>query len=137
MPCFTDPIAFHSTLTKTYNPMSPHQVIPFETSYTNVGNGYDTYFGLFQAPVSGYYQFVLTSQAHPSSSYMVNLEMVRNGNMLCRTHAATYGQEGFCVAMVHLNKGDDVWVRHYDGQGTYLYYGNYVPSFSGHLIKAD
>lgn len=116
--------------------MSPHQIIPFEQSYTNVGDGYDIYFGLFQAPVSGYYQFVLTSQANPNS-YMVNLEMVRNGNMLCRAHAATYGQEGYCVAMVHLNKGDDVWVRHYDGQGTYLYHGYYVPSFSGHLIKAD
>lgn len=136
MQCFTDPIAFHSTLIKQYSQMSPHQVIPFERSYTNVGNGYDANFGLFQAPVSGYYQFVLTSQAN-TNSYMVNLEMVRNGNMLCRAHAATYGQEGYCVAMVHLNKGDDVWVRHYDGQGTYLYYGYYVPSFSGHLIKAD
>lgn len=136
VPFFSDPIAFHSVLNKHYSPMSPHQVIPFEISYTNVGNGYDVYFGLFQAPVSGYYQFVLTSQANPNS-YMVNLEMVRNGSMLCRAHAATYGQEGFCVAMVHLNKGDDVWVRHYDGQGTYLYYANYVPSFSGHLIKAD
>lgn len=137
MSCFTDPIAFHSTLTKTYSPMSPHQIIPFERVYiTNVGNGYDLYFGLFQAPVSGYYQFVLTSQANPNS-YMVNLEIVRNGNMLCRAHAATYGQEGYCIAMVHLNKGDDVWVRHYNGEGTYLYNGYIVPSFSGHLIKAD
>lgn len=136
MQWFTDPIAFYSTLRKTYSQMSPHQIIPFELSYANVGNGYDTNFGLFQAPVSGYYQFVLTSQANPNS-YMVNLEMVRNGNMLCRAHAATYGQEGYCVAMVHLNKGDDVWVRHYDGQGTYLYYGQNVPSFSGHLIKAN
>lgn len=136
MQCFTDPIAFYSTLRKTYSQMSPHQIIPFEIAYANVGNGYDDNFGLFQAPVSGYYQFVLTSQANPNS-YMVNLEMVRNGNMLCRAHAATYGQEGYCVAMVHLNKGDDVWVRHYDGQGTNLYYGQNVPSFSGHLIKAD
>lgn len=116
--------------------MSSHQVIPFEYANTNVGNGYDTFFGLFEAPVSGYYQFVLTSQAHPSSSYMVNLEIVRNGNMLCRAHAATYGQEGYCVAMVHLNKDDDVWVRHYNGEGTYLYF-NYVVAFSGHLIKAS
>lgn len=135
MQCFTDPIAFHSTLSKSYSQMSPHQIIPFEVSYVNVGNGYDSYFGLFQAPVSGYYQFVLTSQV--PSSYMVNLEIVRNGNMLCRAHAATYSQEGYCVTMIHLNKGDDVWVRHYGGQGTYLYHGNFVPSFSGHLIKAD
>ena len=114
--------------------MSPHQVIPFRYAPTNVGNGYDSHFGLFQAPVSGYYQFVLTCLAHPN--YMVNLEMVKNGNLLCRAHAATYGQEGFCVAMVYLDKGDDVWVRHYNGQGTYLYHSNYVPSFSGHLIKA-
>lgn len=137
MPYFTDPIAFHSVLNRNYSPMSPNQVIPFETLYTNVGNGYDSNFGLFQAPVSGYYQFVLTSQAYHSSSYMVNLEMVRNGNMLCRAHAATYGQEGFCVAMVHLNKGDDVWVRHYSGEGDYLSAIYRVPSFSGHLIKAD
>lgn len=135
MQCFTDPIAFHSTLSKSYSQMSPHQIIPFEVSHTNVGNGYDSYFGLFQAPVSGYYQFVLTSQV--PASYMVNLEMVKNENMLCRAHAATYSQEGYCVAMVHLNKGDDVWVRHYNGEGTYLYTGYYVPSFSGHLIKAD
>lgn len=137
MQCFTDLIAFHSVLNNDYSPMSPQQVIPFEMVIAAVGNGYDKNFGLFQAPVSGYYQFVLTSQAYPSSSYMVNLEMVRNGNMLCRAHAATYGQEGYCVAMVHLNKGDDVWVRHYDGQGTLLFHGKRVPSFSGHLIKAD
>lgn len=115
--------------------MSPHQVIPFDGAYTNVGGGYDSNFGLFQAPVSGYYQFVLTCQAYPNS-YMVNLEMVRNGNLLCRAHAATYGQEGYCVAMVHLDKGDDVWVRHYNGQGTFFYHGYRVPIFSGHLIKA-
>ena len=114
--------------------MSPHQVIPFGYAPTNVGNGYDPQFGLFQAPVSGYYQFVLTCQAHPN--YMVNLEMVKNGNLLCRAHAATNYQEGFCVAMVHLDKADDVWVRHYNGQGTYLYDGYDVSSFSGHLIKA-
>ena len=114
--------------------MSPHQVIPFEVSYANGGQGYDAYFGLFQAPVSGYYQFVLTCLAHPN--YMVNLEMVKNGNLLCRAHAATNYQEGFCVAMVHLDKGDDVWVRHYNGEGTYLYDGNEVSTFSGHLIKA-
>lgn len=136
MPCFTDPIAFYSSLTRSYSTMSPHQVIPFEYQHINVGNGFDSYFGLFRAPVSGYYQFVLTSQAAPNS-YMVNLEIVKNGNMLCRAHAATYGQEGYCIAMVHLNKGDDVWVRHYNGEGTYLYDGYSVPSFSGHLIKAD
>lgn len=117
--------------------MSSHQAIPFEFENTNVGGGYDRHFGLFQAPVSGYYQFVLTFQAYPSSSYMVNLEVVRNGNVMCSAHGATYGQEGYCVAMVHLSKGDDVWVRHYNGEGTYLYYPNYVGAFSGHLIKAS
>lgn len=116
--------------------MSPHQIIPFEYANTNVGNGYDSNFGLFQAPVSGYYQFVLTSRAY-SSSYMVNLEMVKNGNMLCRAHAATYRQEGYCFAMVHLYKGDDVWVRHYNGEGRYLHNDLNIPSFSGHLIKAS
>lgn len=115
--------------------MSPHQVIAFEYADTNVGGGYDQNFGLFQAPISGYYQFVLTSHANPPS-YMVNLEMVRNGNMLCRAHAATYHQEGYCVAMVYLNKGDDVWVRHYNGEGTNLDFDLFVSSFSGHLIKA-
>lgn len=91
MQCFTDPIAFHSVLYNNYSPMSPHQVIQFELVFANVGYGYDKNFGLFQAPVSGYYQFVLTSQAYHTSSYMVNLEIVRNGIMLCRAHAATYG----------------------------------------------
>lgn len=130
----TDPVAFYGVLSRDYYPMSPNQVIPFESTYTNFGGGYDALFGLFQAPVPGYYQFVLTCQAHPS--YMVNLEMVKNGNLLCRAHAATNYQGGFCVAMVHLDKGDDVWVRHYNGQGTYLFYASNVPSFSGHLIKA-
>lgn len=135
-PCLTDPIAFHSVLQKSYPEMSPHQIIPFEYANTNVGNGYDSNFGLFQAPVSGYYQFVLTSRAY-SNSYMVNLEMVKNGNMLCRAHAATYRQEGYCIAMVHLYKGYDVWVRHYNGEGRYLHYDLSIPSFSGHLIKAS
>lgn len=35
--------------------------------------------------------------------------------MFCCVYVVMYGQEGFCVVMVYLNKGDDVWVRYYDG----------------------
>lgn len=35
--------------------------------------------------------------------------------MLCCVYVVMYGQEGYCVVMVYFNKGDDVWVRYYDG----------------------
>ena len=115
--------------------MSPNQIIQFNQIKTNIGNAYDANFGLFKAPRAGLYEFVLIATAY--SSNMVNLEMVRNGVMLCRAHAASNNYEtGVCVSMVHLDQGDDVWVRHYNGEGRYIY-NNYHPTFAGHLIQAD
>lgn len=57
--------------------------------------------------------------------------------MLCCVYVVMYGQEGYCVVMVYLNKGDDVWVRYYGGEGIYLYFIYVVLLFLGYLIKVD
>ncbi|KAK3109152.1 hypothetical protein FSP39_024115, partial [Pinctada imbricata] len=126
---------FQAQLTTSYSTMSPKQIIQFDNITTNIGNAYDENFGRFKAPFAGLYEFVLTATSY--SGQMVNLEMVKNGAMLCRAHAASSNYEtGVCVSMVHLDVDDDVWVRHYNGQGSYLY-STYYPTFAGHLIKAD
>lgn len=116
--------------------MSPRQTIVYNTVITNIGNSYDSNFGVFKAPFPGYYEFVATISAY--TGYYVDVEMVLNNRMLCRAHAGAPNMDvGMCIAMVHLNIDDDVFVRHYNGRGTYIYGGYNYPSFSGHLIRRD
>ncbi|XP_069136623.1 cerebellin-1-like [Argopecten irradians] len=132
----TAPVVFHATLSNSYSVMSPKQTIVYNTVITNQGNAYDSNFGVFKAQFPGLYEFVATVSAY--SGYYVDVEMVLNNRMLCRAHAGSPNMEiGMCVSMVHLNTGDDVFVRHYSGRGTYIYGGYAYPSFSGHLIARD
>ncbi|OWF52834.1 heavy metal-binding protein HIP-like [Mizuhopecten yessoensis] len=132
----SNPLVFHATLSTSYSIMSPKQTIVYNTVITNVGNAYDSNFGVFKATAPGLYEFIATVSAY--TGYYVDVEMVLNNRMLCRAHAGAPDMEiGMCVSMVHLNTGDDVFVRHYSGRGTYIYGGYNYPSFSGHLIARD
>ncbi|XP_033750032.1 C1q-related factor-like [Pecten maximus] len=132
----SEPMVFHAILSNSYSVMSPKQTIVYNTVITNIGNAYDSNFGVFKARFPGLYEFVATVSAH--TGYYVDVEMVLNNRMLCRAHAGSPNMDiGMCVSMVHLNTGDDVFIRHYSGRGTYIYGGYSYPSFSGHLIARD
>ncbi|OWF52833.1 uncharacterized protein LOC110447214 [Mizuhopecten yessoensis] len=116
--------------------MSPKQVIVFERVITNIGQAYDSNFGVFKVPYSGLYEFIVTIAA--AKDHFVDVVLVKNAATLCKAHASTPDQGiGMCVAIVHATKDDDIIVRHLNGIGTHLSGQNGYSSFSGHLISAD
>ncbi|XP_060066501.1 C1q-related factor-like [Ylistrum balloti] len=126
------PVVFHARLQNSIYPIGTNQIIAYEDVVTNVGNGYDSFTGLFRAPVGGAYEFVATMWS--SDGNYLEFEMVRNGVDLCYGRASQSNQTmGTCVSMVELSAGDRVWVRHLSGRGTYANGADY-PSFVGHLI---
>ncbi|XP_033750028.1 C1q-related factor-like [Pecten maximus] len=126
------PVVFHARLQNAIYPIGTNQIIAYEDVVTNVGNGYDSFTGLFRAPVGGAYEFIATMWS--SDGNFLEIEMVRNGVDLCYGRASQSNQTmGSCVSMVELSAGDRVWVRHLSGRGTYAN-GQEYPSFAGHLI---
>jgi len=123
---------FHARLTNAIYPIGTNQIVNYDAVVTNVGNGYDSFTGLFRAPVAGFYEFIATMWS--SDGNFLEYEMVRNGVDMCYGRASETNQTmGTCVSMIQLAEGDRVWVRHLNGVGTYAN-GEEFPSFVGHLI---
>ncbi|XP_069137181.1 complement C1q-like protein 2 [Argopecten irradians] len=128
-------VAFSATIQSDMTPIASNEVIIFDNVVTSVGGGYDPFIGRFQAPVAGYYHFVVSIMSY--SSHFIEIELVRDGTLLCRARASqTYNAMGACASNIHLNVGSDVWVRHRSSSGDYIR-GQMFPSFTGHLIKSD
>ncbi|XP_033750029.1 cerebellin-3-like [Pecten maximus] len=128
-------VAFAATILSDMTPIASNEVIIFDNVVTSVGGGYDPFIGRFQAPVAGYYHFVVSIMSY--SSHYIEIELVHDGTLLCRARASqTYNAMGACASNIHLNIGSDVWVRHRSSSGDYIR-GQMFPSFTGHLIKAD
>ena len=112
------------------------QTIVYDHIVTNVGNGFDPYTGVFGADKAGTYVFAISARSG-STAYYTTLELVHRGNVLCRAYAsATDTDQGGCVAVVHLQPGDHVMVRHMHGAGDVLT-NNYYNVFSGFLITSE
>ncbi|XP_060066502.1 complement C1q-like protein 4 [Ylistrum balloti] len=128
-------VAFAATIYRDMTPIASNEVIIFDNVITQVGGGYDPFIGRFQTPVAGYYHFVVTILSY--QTHYIEIELVRDGTLLCRARASqTYNGMGACSSNVYLRVGSDVWVRHKSSSGDYVH-GQYFPSFTGHLIKAD
>jgi hypothetical protein len=98
----------------------------------NIGGGYDPNTGVFTAPVDGLFAFFVNIQSDGSNQIRVNL--VHNGTSKVRVMAYTPSySSGSNLAVLKLQKGDRVRVRHYYGTG---YYTDDAPTttFSGWLI---
>ncbi|XP_033749278.1 uncharacterized protein LOC117333966 [Pecten maximus] len=125
-------LLFHARLQNAIYPIGTNQIIAYEDVVTNVGNGYDSFTGLFRAPVGGAYEFIATMWS--SDGNFLEFEMVRNSVYFCYGRASQSNQTiGSCVSMVELSAGDRVWGRHLSGRSTYAN-GQEYPSFAGHLI---
>lgn len=125
-------MVFHARLQNAIYPIGTNQIIAYEDVVTNIGGGYDSFTGLFRAPVGGVYEFIATMWS--SDGNYLEFEMVRNGVDMCYGRASLSNQTmGTCVSMIELASGDRVWVRHLGGRGAYAN-GFEYPSFVGHLI---
>lgn len=110
-------------------------ILVFPHIVTNNGNGYNLSTGKFTAPKDGAYVFFVAVNSYGSK--IVYLNIVHNGLNIVQSMA--YGssashQTGTNMAVVHVDKGDSVWVSRSSGTG---YYTTAVPitTFSGFLLS--
>ncbi|VDI14399.1 Hypothetical predicted protein [Mytilus galloprovincialis] len=115
------------------------QVIIFDKTSVNVGNGYSTHTGIFRAPVAGVYQFSLTIGGNVVNTHA---NILHNGNIIGylyadHFHDGQYGRATLTLAL-YLDIGDEVWNVDPDGQINQVIIGGMpISIFTGHLIVAN
>ncbi|XP_062601954.1 uncharacterized protein LOC134263581 [Saccostrea cucullata] len=111
-PSPSNTVAFYAYLSKTIPAFVGHHIITFDVMVTNVGNGYHPYTGIFIAPRAGIYVFAWTIRMYGSSSHTTELVVNSNvvGAVFLNPLSHIDGSVSNVVA-VHVNKGDDVYIR--------------------------
>ena len=108
----------------------------FPKVITNVGNGYNPSDGVFTAPRAGVYVFFVNVQSYDTKYIFVDI--VLNGATKVRTMvnqgSQEYNDAGPNLAVLSLQTGDRVWVKHNSGQGFITHYDGPITTFSGFLI---
>ena len=87
-------------------------IIVFDVVKTNAGNGYHPSTGVFMVPESGIYVFSWSFSY--SDRHYHSIQLMVNNNMESVFHLHTDDGDwlsGTGVAVLHVNKGDDVFVR--------------------------
>nr|XP_022292083.1 uncharacterized protein LOC111103249 [Crassostrea virginica] len=109
----------------------------FPKVITNVGNGYNPSDGVFTAPMAGVYVFFVNVQSYDTMTIYVDI--VLNGATKVRTMAYSQGGHGYeeagpNLAVLSLQTGYRVWVKHHHGRGYFTHSDNPITTFSGFLI---
>ncbi|KAK3592916.1 hypothetical protein CHS0354_011714 [Potamilus streckersoni] len=103
--------AFMVTLTRSISHCSEGEHVVFDNSLLNVGNVYDTRRGVFQAPVSGTYQFSLTLGLDVNAFHVGIIKgNITNyiGNLYASHDANGDWRQRSTTVLIHLEKGDQV-----------------------------
>lgn len=105
-------VAFFAYSTSTIPASITHHILIFDNAVTNVGNAYHPHTGTFIAPRSGLYVFTWTIRLYGASYHTTELlvdNTVVNSIYLNPVSTIDGGVTGTVV--VHVNQGDDVFVR--------------------------
>lgn len=115
--------------------LSPHETIVFDDVVTSIGNAYNGHTGIFTAPYAGAYVFYLVQMA-PNAHDDIFTAIVKNGADLDYVHAKGHSifMQGSSEITVHLEAGDQVWVRQDRGDAIR---GTFWTAFTGFLLHAD
>ena len=129
-------IGFTAGVTSSSSTWSSGTLV-FPKVITNVGSGYNPSDGVFTASRVGVYVFFVNVQSYSTQSIYV--DVVLNGATKVRTMAYYGGssdtyEAGPNLAVLSLQTGDRVWVKHYYGQGYSTSSGSPLTTFSGFLI---
>ena len=124
-------VAFYVVLTHDLS-LGQHQIVEYDKVITNVGNAYDSRHGHFISPVKGVYLMSFTVMNKNGGS--MDIEMVRNGARVAIGYGgSTDYNMGTQVAIIMLEKGDMVWVRH-EPSSTEVLHGAEYNTFAGTLL---
>ncbi|XP_045201518.2 uncharacterized protein LOC123555050 [Mercenaria mercenaria] len=138
VPTGSNHVAFTVFLSKNVVNLHYDLTIPFDQVLINEGQGFNTGTHTFVCPVNGVYLF--KSALYSSYDERVEAEVVKEGVMLFRMYAAgtcdgslTLDQ-GFNSAIIHCNKGEQVWIRVYTAAPNSEIASSKYSTFSGILL---
>ncbi|XP_076080424.1 heavy metal-binding protein HIP-like [Mytilus galloprovincialis] len=123
-------VAFHARLTNSIT-LGSTQTVIFDHVITNIGKAYNQHTGHFTAPSNGIYFFACTFLQY---GVRLHLQMVQNSSEISKGYAQRGdAASGSMSAVIYLNKGDVVKVRHYPGQESQTIHGDWS-YFMGYLL---
>ena len=126
-------IGFTARLSQHVTSLGNKATVVFDDTVSNFGSAYSTTTGIFTAPTSGTFFFFASIMSH-ANEYL-ETEIVVNGVRVALMYG--YGNnrfdQGTNAAVVGLEEGDKVWVRHVGQEGLKVYGGTWS-SFSGFHI---
>ncbi|XP_062581433.1 complement C1q-like protein 4 [Saccostrea cucullata] len=105
-------VAFYAYLSQDVPSPSAHYILAFDNVITNAGNAYHSHTGTFIAPRSGLYVFTWTIRMYGDSYH--STELLINNNFVGSTYlnsANTISGSVTGIVVVHVNQGDDVFLR--------------------------
>ncbi|XP_064643436.1 C1q-related factor-like isoform X3 [Lineus longissimus] len=131
----TQKVAFFAGLKDNVGPIKKDVDVSFDKVMTNVGGAYDAKSGKFTAPVNGTYTFTVVVAAQGRQKAAVKL--IRNNDMIATVWAESipYWASASNTAVLHLKKGDQVWLQVLQ-RASYLH-GYMYSTFSGHILFED
>ena len=118
-----------------------NQTIVFDLVEYNMGGGYDPTTGKFKSQISGTYVFFFNILTRPHMRLGVDLTINGETRSACAYSGAdpNFSVNGSNMVVVHINKGDEVWVRAHKSRdpppGVML--SSFANSFAGFLLYED
>nr|KAG5701388.1 hypothetical protein BaRGS_032720 [Batillaria attramentaria] len=126
-------VSFHARLSSEQQANAPDSVI-LDHVITNEGGAYSPTTGVFTVPVNGTYVVFIAAGTTTSGTHAGLYLMVDNDWMCYTDSKDTDGsQSSSCQAVVHLVKGQRVWLKA-GGTSSYWHYATY---FGGVLVRVD
>ncbi|XP_060081245.1 otolin-1-like [Ylistrum balloti] len=128
-------IGFSASLSTT-TALGDNQIVRFDKIISNDGNGYDSRYGRFTAPITGLYAFSVTIMCSGSESYL-HINIVKDGQVIGVGFAnGNHFDNGSKLVVAQLQAGQMVWVQHAVDPSGYKINGDGYSSFSGFLVQA-
>ncbi|XP_026064755.1 uncharacterized protein LOC113047605 [Carassius auratus] len=132
-------IAFSAALMESgsghIGPFTTEITLTYRNVFTNIGNAYNPFTGIFTAPLKGAYMFSFSIFGHTTSSTPSTVSIVKNGERVVVAHAhqnqgAVNSSKG--VVLI-LEVGDVVYVRLWSGRRIFDEQDKHN-TFSGYLL---
>ncbi|XP_056015739.1 multimerin-2-like [Ostrea edulis] len=130
--CDLKKVAFTAGVTSASSTWNSGTLV-FPVVINNVGGGYSPSTGVFTAPTEGHYVFFVAVVEY--SSQDIRVDIVLNGYSKVRAigYSSAGAQTGTNMAVLKLQQGYTVWIRHHGGKG-YDTQSTPFTTFSGFLL---